>query len=105
MTKTANKIVEQNFPKQALADKAWDRSVLNDCDCDPQTRAKSALKIVEEEFRLRYCFAKENGDQVHMERAQKKLLEIRAALAIIEYGLYDGDYPVGKATPSKIVVE
>jgi hypothetical protein len=99
-----NKIIAQNFPKQALDDKAWDRAVLNDTDCDPQTRAVSALKIVEEEFRLRYSFAKENGDQVHLERAQKKLLEIRTALAIIEYGLNDGEYPVGKNTPSKIVV-
>jgi hypothetical protein len=100
-----NKTVEMNFPQEALAHKAFDRSILNDKDCNTQTRAVSALKIVEEEFMQRRNFARENGNMVHFERACKKLLEIRAAINLVEFGLDDGEFPKNKTTPTKIIVE
>lgn len=104
MTKT-NKIVEMNFPQEALSHKAFDRAILNDTDASTQGRAVSALKIVEEEFMQRRNYARETGNMVHFERACKKLLEIRAAINLIEYGLDDGEYPKNKTTPHKIIVE
>lgn len=100
-----NLTIAQNFPQEALAHKAFDRAILNDKDASTQGRAVSALKIVEEEFMQRRTFAREQGNMVHFERACKKLLEIRAALALIEYGLNDGEYPKNKTTPHKIHVE
>lgn len=99
-----NKIVAQDFPKQALQHQSFQREILNDKDFSTEGRAVAALKIVEQEFMLRREFAKENGDTVHAERATKKILEIRTALTLIEYGLNDGEYPVNKSTPSNIVV-
>lgn len=99
-----NKIIAQNFPKEALAHQSFNRSIMNDQDMYPGERAVAALKIVEQEFMMRRTFARDNGDLVHERRAQKKLIEIRAALALIEHGLDEGDYTVDKSTPTKIIV-
>jgi hypothetical protein len=99
-----NKIVAQNFPQQAMQHQSFNKSILNDEEMYPGERAVAALKIVEQEFMMRREFAVENGDKIHEERACKKLLEIRTALTLIEYGLNEGDYPVGKRTPSNIIV-
>ena len=98
-----NLTVAQNFPQEALTHKAFDRAILNDKDASTQGRAISALKIVEEEFMQRRNFAREHGNMVHFERANKKLLEIRAAMALIEFGL--DEFPLNKTTPTKIIVE
>jgi len=104
MTKP-NLTVAQNFPQEALAHKAFDRAILNDTECSVHERANSALKIIEEEFMQRRNFAREHGNMVHFERACKKLLEVRAAMNLLQYGLDEGDYPKNKTTPHKIHVE
>jgi hypothetical protein len=78
---------QPNFKEQALLN-CHSRAVeLNDTSIDTDLRADAALKIAEEEMRLRYAYHKAEGNQGRCEAARKALLAIRTAQHILTYGL------------------
>lgn len=78
---------QPNFKAQALANSHGRAIEMNDANLDPDLRADAALKIAEEEMRLRYAFHKAEGNEGRCEAARVKLLAIRTALHILTYGL------------------
>jgi hypothetical protein len=99
-------MTKPNFKEQAVANSHGRVIELNDTNLDADLRADAALKIAEEEYRLRYAHHKAEGNEGRAEAARKKLLAIRTALHILTYGL--DEEPVENITsPSgcKIIVK
>lgn len=84
-----NKIIAQNFPEQAKRNRGYRVSEASDDSLPMWQRALAALKVEEEEFILRYKFAKENGDDVHAARAKVRLTKLREAMQILEFSLHE----------------
>lgn len=90
---------QPNFKAQALANSHGRAIEMNDTNLDPDLRADAALKIAEEEMRLRYAFHKAEGNEGRCEAARVKLLAIRTALHILTYGL-DEEPSIKVTSPS-----